>query len=146
MGGDHQAKIGTIFAQGLRRFMRSHRSGPMSVVELARVSRLPRSTIHRHLAGGAPSRESLVAYSRALGVAYEELARLAGVAHDAGQEAKAEAITLELKNLDPQALELVWDLVEGLRKRHGNPPPEEDRRSLAIHVNRVALPAYSLIS
>lgn len=107
----------TPFAMKLDRLMRTYPEGPMSISELSRRADMPRSTIHRHLAGGMPNRKAVRQYSRILRADLDEMLILCG--HRTGSEHDNEVLALatDISKLDLQSRRIVQDVVDGLRHR-----------------------------
>jgi transcriptional regulator with XRE-family HTH domain len=104
------------FARALDRLMASVPGGRMTISELSRRTGLPRSTIHRHLRGGQPQRDTLDVYARALGVPVEELAGLAGFRVES-EDPEVIALAEELRRLTAEQRQAIWEVVRVMRNR-----------------------------
>ena len=107
----------TPFAVKLDKLMRTYPEGPMTISELSRQAGMPRSTIHRHLAGGMPNKKAVRRYSNVLRADLDEMLILCG--HRTGSEHDNEVLALatDISKLDLQSRRIVQDVVDGLRRR-----------------------------
>jgi len=100
-----------------QRLMREAPNGPFTPAELVQATRLPRSSVYRHLKGGKLLRKTIAVYAKALGISENELAGLLGFqipTPDLSDEVKA--MTIELNSLDRHGLDAIWQVIAVFRK------------------------------
>lgn len=101
----------------LRRLMQEAPGGPLSVTKLAEMIGKPRSTVHRHLNGVRPSRKTLQKYSIIFGMPEDTFLRLAGYeTSEVKKEAELQALVVEIRDLDRDGREVIWQMINMLRK------------------------------
>jgi hypothetical protein len=105
------------FGRMLERLMATSPEGPMRIQNLAHRTGLPRSTIYRHLSGAHPGPGALQAYARAFGIAYTELADMAGYAdpEDSLRDPEIRALAVQIGKLDRSFLPVIWGVVSNLQ-------------------------------
>lgn len=109
-----KTEMSQTFANALERLMKQR---GLTVSELARRTDMPRSTVHRHLKGGRPIRDSIATYARVLEFPESDLLMLAGFRAPDNDDREIMALANELRLLDSKTRELLWQMVGVLRRQ-----------------------------
>jgi len=91
-------------------------NGPFNISSLAKATGMPRSTIHRHLKEGYPTRAALAKYAEVLSIDVERLEVLTGFNTTPDKDSVCAALAQELMQLDEITLDALWQLA-GVTRR-----------------------------